>query len=148
MSRSVRIALIGLAVVLFLAISVALARWLSLENVERDDVLAALQAQARGDAAAVLAQLDGCRADPACAATVQADAQRLRGPGDLKILAYDSHTSYALTSATGKTRVAWKLGTRLPIVQCVLVRRSGNAVTGLSVTLRALSAPIPLQADC
>jgi hypothetical protein len=148
MSRSARISLIAVAVLLFLAISVVLARWLSLENVERDDVFAVLQAQARGDAAAVLAQLDGCRADPACAATVEADAQRLRGPGDVKILAYDSHTSYALTSATGKTRVAWKLSGRLPVVQCVLVHRSGNALTGLSVTLRALSAPIPLQADC
>ena len=148
MSRRTRLSLIGLAVLLFIAISVVLARWLSLENVERDDVLAALQAQARGDVAAVLAQLHGCRADPSCAATVTADAQRLRGPGDLKILAYDSHTSYALTSATGKTRVAWKLSGRLPVVQCVLVRRTGNALTGLSVTLRALSAPIPLQADC
>jgi hypothetical protein len=148
MSRSARLSLIGLAVLLFLAISVVLARWLSLENVERDDVLAVLQAQARGDAAAVLAQLHGCRADPGCVATVEANVRRLRGPGDLKILAYDSHTSYALTSATGKTRVAWKLSGRLPVVQCALVRRSGNALTGLSVTLRALSAPIPLEADC
>jgi hypothetical protein len=148
MSRSARLSLIGLAVLLFLAISVVLARWLSLENVERDDVLAALQSQARGNAGAVLAQLHGCRSDPGCTATVEADAQRLRGPGDLKILAYDSHTSYSLTSATGKTRVAWKLPGRLPVVQCVLVRRSGNALTGLSVSLRALSAPIPLQADC
>lgn len=148
MSRPLRIGLIALAVLLFLAISAALARWLSLENVERDDVLAALQAQARGDAAAVLGHLHGCAADPGCAATVRADAQRLRGQGDLKILAFDSHTSYALATATGRTRVAWKLPGRLPVVQCVLVRRSGNAVTGLSVTLRALSAPIPLQADC
>jgi hypothetical protein len=147
-SRSVRILLISAAVLLFLAISAVLARWLSLENVERDDVLAVLQAQARGDAAGALRKLDGCRTDPACTATVQANAQRLRGPGEVKILAYDSHTSYALTSKAGKTRVAWKLPGRLPNVQCVLVQRSGNALTGLSVTLRALSAPIPLQADC
>ena len=148
MSRRTRLSLIALAVLLFVGISVVLARWLSLENVERDDVLAVLQAQARGDAAAVLSQLHGCRSDPGCVATVAANTQRLRGPGDLKILAYDSHTSYALTSATGRTRVAWKLSGRLPVVQCVLVRRGGNALTGLSVTLRALSAPIPLQADC
>lgn len=148
MSRPLRITLIAFAVLLFAAISVVLARWLSLENTERDDVLAVLRAQARGDAAAVLARLHGCGADPACAATVRADAARLRGPGEVKILAYDSRTSYSLSSKTGRTRVAWKLPGRLPDVQCVLVQRGGNAVTGLSVTLRALSAPIPLQADC
>ena len=148
MSRPARLAAIGLAVLLFLAISAALARWLQLENVERDDVLALLQSEARGDPVAMLARLDGCRGDAACADGVRADAARLRGTGAVKILAYDSHTSYALVSATGKTRVAWKLPGRLPSVQCVLVHRGGNAITGLSVTLRALSAPIALQSDC
>lgn len=148
MSRRRRILLISLGVLLFLVISTVLARWLSLENTERDAVLAVLQAQARGDAAAVLAKLHGCSTVPGCAAAVQADAQRLRGAGAVKILAYDSKTSYALSSKTGKTRVAWKLPGRLPDVQCVLVQRSGNALTGLSVTLRALSEPIPLQSDC
>ena len=137
-----------LGVVVLAGISVVLARWLSLENTERDAVLAVLRAQARGDAAAMLARLDGCSAWPTCHAAVQADARRLRGAGEVKILAYDSKTAYALTATTGKTRVAWKLPGRLPVVQCVLVKRSGNALTGLSVTLRALSEPIPLQADC
>lgn len=148
MSRPLRIGAIALAVVAFVAISLLLARWLQLENVERDDVLALLQAQARGDAPAMLAQLPGCSKDLACAAAVRDGAARLRGAGAVKILAYDSHTSYALTSASGRTRVAWKLPGRLPTVQCVLVHRGGNAITGLSVTLRALSSPIGLQSDC
>jgi hypothetical protein len=147
-SRRARIALMGVAVLLFAGVSTALARWLSLENAERDAVLAVLRAQARGDATAMLARLHGCGTMPSCVAAVRADAQRLRGGGEVKILAYDSTTAYAFTSKTGKTRVAWKLPGRLPDVQCVLVQRSGNAVTGLSVTLRALSEPIPLQSDC
>lgn len=148
MSRRSRIALICTAVVVVAGISVLLARWLSLENTERDAVLAVLRAQARGDVSAMLTRLDGCRSDPACLASVRSDAQQLHGTGAVKILAYDSKTSYALSSTTGRTRVAWKLPGRLPNVQCVLVRRSGNALTGLSVSLRALSEPIPLQSDC
>lgn len=147
-SRPLRIATITVAVLAFLAISAVLARWLQLENVERDSVLSLLQAQARGDSADMLRRLDGCRADPACRTAVQTSALRLRGPGEVKILAYDSRTSYALTSRSGRTRVAWKLPGRLADVQCVLVQRHGNAVTGLSVRLRALSLPIPRESDC
>jgi hypothetical protein len=147
-SRPLRIATIAVAVLAFLTVSAILARWLQLENVERNAVLSLLQAQARGDAPGMLSKLDGCRADPACRTVVQTSAQRLRGPGDVKILAYDSRTSYTLTSRSGRTRVAWKLPGRLADVQCVLVQRHGNAVTGLSVTLRALSLPIPRESDC
>jgi hypothetical protein len=135
-------------VALFLAISALLARFLSTENAERDDVLAVLQAQARGDAGGVLARLSGCRQSPACAATVRASAQRLRRPGAVKILSLKSATAYSLTGALGKTRVAWTVIGRLPVVQCVWVRRSGNPFQGVKVTLLSLSAPIPNEADC
>jgi hypothetical protein len=61
-SRPPRIALIGLAVLLFIAISFALARFLQTENVERDAVLALLRDQAHGDAAAMLRRLGACAA--------------------------------------------------------------------------------------
>jgi len=96
----------------------------------------------------MLAQLDGCAHSPACASAVAADARRLRMPGDLKILATSSGTAYALSSSTAQTRVAWKVPGRLPVVQCVLVRRHGNFLTGLSVTLLALGPPLPGTADC
>ena len=146
MSRRARIASIALAALAFLIISGLLARWLSLENVERDDVIALLHAEARGDSSAMLAQLRGCQA--ACRAVVATDAATLRGGGRLLILARGSATGYSLSSNTGPTRVAWQLGTRLPVVQCVLVRRTGNALTGLRVELLAIGAPIPSQADC
>jgi hypothetical protein len=90
-----------------------------------------------------------CRADPRCRATVAADAGRLRRPGDVKILAYNSKTSYALGGATGLTRVAWTVvGRGLPVVQCVLVRRTGTAVAGRGVTLLRISAPIGNESSC
>jgi hypothetical protein len=145
-SRRARITLIATVVVAFALISAILARWLQLENVERDDVLSLLRAQATGNAQSVLAKLHGC--DAACRAAVARDVATLRGPGNVQILARNSGTAYTLTTRTAQTRIAWKLPHRLPVVQCVLIRRKGNAVTGLSVTLLSLSAPIPSEADC
>jgi hypothetical protein len=148
-SRRVVLPLIALGVIAFLAISFLLARWLSTENNERDAVYAVLQAQARGDAGAMLGRLDGCARHVRCRATVQANARRLRRPGQVKILAYDSATAYALGGASGPTRVAWTVVDRgLPVVQCVDVRRSGNVVGGRAITLQALSAPIGNEASC
>jgi hypothetical protein len=140
--------LVAAGVVVFVATSFLLARFLLTENVERDAIFSLLQTQARGDVRGMLARLDGCAQRPGCRATVAADAMRLRRPGDLKILLTTSHTAYSLTSATGLTRVAWKVPSALPVVQCVLVHRQGNFFTGLSVNLLALSAPIPGTATC
>ena len=146
MSRRGRTALIACGAIAFLVVSAILARWLSLENVERDDVITLLQAEARGDTGAMLAQLHGC--STSCRAAVAHDAAMLRGSGRVLILNSASATGYALTSTTGQTRVAWKLSGRLPSVQCVLVRRSGNAISGLHVSLMSIGAPIPLTSDC
>ncbi len=147
--RRVRV-LIALGVVAFLAISVLLARFLQVENVERDADLALVQAQARGDVQGMLAKLSGCRQSPSCLATVKADAAnpRLRRSGSVKILQLVSPTSYSLFGATGRTRLAWTVIGTLPVVQCVTVRRTGNFLSGVKVTLTALSAPIENEADC
>lgn len=146
--RRRRIALVVSAVVLLAVVSVLLARYLLTENVERNDILAVLQAQAHGDPARELALLDDCRTKPSCAATVRASALRLRRAGAIKILSIKSPTAGALTAATGTSRVAWTVIGRLPIVQCVVVHRSGNALQGLHVSLLSLSAPIENEADC
>jgi hypothetical protein len=139
--------LIAAGVIVFLALSAVLARWLSLENVERNDVLAVLKAEARGDSGAMLARLRGC--GPHCRAIVMTDARRLRRRGRVQILAYQSPTSYAVTTTVGETRVAWKSSLqRLPVVQCVKVKRTGNAITGLAVSLLAISLQIGDTADC
>jgi hypothetical protein len=129
-------------------ISGLLARFLSVENDERDREVALLSAQARGDVPGMLAQLSGCRQQPSCVGAVTSNAARLRRPGTVKILSIKSRTAYSLTGATGVSRVAWTVIGRLPVVQCVQVRRTGNPVTGISVKLLSLSAPIPNEADC
>jgi hypothetical protein len=143
--RLLFIAVPGLVVLL--AVAFALARYLTAENRERTAVFGLLKDEARGDARAMLARLPGCAG--ACRAEVQRNAQRLRRAGDVKILAYDSSTAYALGAASGPTRVAWTIVDRqLPVVQCVQVQRTGSALAGRTITLRRLSPPIDRQATC
>jgi hypothetical protein len=145
--RPRRLAVILVGVAVFLVISFLLARWLSLESAERSDVLALLTAEARGDASGMLAQLYHC--DGRCRRDVLADARALRRPGKVLILAYQSQTAYSLTSKTADTRVAWKAGTALPVVQCITVSRQGNAVSGLSLHLLAVGpSVVPTTNDC
>ena len=149
MSRRLRRRLwIALGVVVFLGISFELARWLSLENIERQKVLALLTAEARGNRDGILSRLHDCT--PVCQANVRYDATHLKRPGQVQILAYVSPTAYALTSKSGLTRVAWKSSLQqLPVVQCVTVARRGNVISGLTVTLLRVSRPLyPTTADC
>jgi hypothetical protein len=139
--------LIACGVLVFVLLSGLLARWLSLENIERDDIVTLLQAEARGDAKTMLAQLHGC--DRYCRANVVRVARRLKRPGTVLILADQSQTAYSLTSTVGETRIAWKAtSNRLPVVQCVRVQRTGNVLSGLVIRLLAVSVPIPDTADC
>ncbi|HEY3021496.1 MAG TPA: hypothetical protein VGJ32_14965 [Solirubrobacteraceae bacterium] len=141
-----RAVVIALSVLAFLAASALVARWLTTDNAERAKVTRLLQAQARGDARAMLRELDACAA--ACAARARANARRLRRGGPVQIVAYESATSHALRSRTGVTRVVWKTPDTLTVVQCVRVRRSGSALGGLTVRLLGLSGPIPRTAGC
>jgi hypothetical protein len=134
-------------VIVFLAISLLLARYLTTESRERDAVYALLQDQVRGDAKDMLARLTAC--DARCRAGVQNNARRLKRAGEVKILAYQSSTSYSLGSAEGPTRVAWTIINRqLPVVQCVEVQRTGNVLTGRGINLRRLSVPISNTGTC
>jgi hypothetical protein len=142
------IALIAIGVLLFLAISVLLARFFATENTERDDDLALIEAQAKGNASRMLADLTGCSDQPSCVATVRADASRLRRAGAVKILSLTSSTAYSFTGSTGTTRLAWTVIGKLPVVQCIRVRRTGSFFSGISIALLSLSAPIPNEGDC
>lgn len=147
-SRGTRIALITVGVLLFLTISGILARYLSTENVERNHEWALMQAEARGDVREMLAQLSGCRASASCTATVRADASSLRRPGEVEILSTQSTTNHSLGGSVGETRVAWKVSGRYPVVQCVRVRRSGNFLTGITISLLHVGPRIGSTADC
>jgi hypothetical protein len=142
--------LLAIALVLVAAVAVLLARFLSVENAERSDDLALVEAQARGDAGAMLARLEGCRRAPACVATVRANAAnpQLRRHGSVKILSLKSPTAYATGTATGRTRFAWTVLGTPAVVQCITVRRTGNPLTGMHVHLLAISAPISGEGVC
>ncbi|HWI72171.1 MAG TPA: hypothetical protein VNT55_09460 [Baekduia sp.] len=129
------------ATLVVLVVGFLSARFLTTENRERDAVFTLLQREAAGDAPGVLAHLHGC--DAACAAKVRAFLPRVTGEGTVKIARLDSGTSYSLGDATGTTRVVWVHGVdSRPIVQCVVVRRHGGPLTGRSVSLLRLSAPL------
>jgi hypothetical protein len=148
MRRPLRILLLALGLLLFLAISVGLARVLNANGVEQSAIVALLQAQARGDAQAMVAQLDGCAERPACVADAHRTAARLRSPGKVVLVRLDASTSFAPAGHDGVARVVWKTPSRTTVVQCVDVHRGGDVIGGLSVELRALSRPIGHQAAC
>ena len=131
----------------FLGISFLLARALTGEGAERSRVLEVLQAQARGDAKAVLDKLPACSREPACVQVTRDRVARLRRPGKVQILSYQPSVRITMTRRSGTGRVAWRAGSSLPVVQCVKVRREGP-LTGGGVELLALSDPIGLQASC
>jgi hypothetical protein len=146
--RRVRIGLaIAFAVFVFLGLAGLLARGLTGAGAERARVLDVLEAQARGDAAAVLEELPACGAEPACARVTRERVAELERPGRVEILQYSPSVQVALTERTGVGRVAWRADTGLPVVQCVRVRREGP-VTGADVELLAISAPIGPEDAC
>lgn len=140
---------IAVAVLAFVAIAAVLARWLSAEGDERAMVTDLLEAQARGDRAAMLALLgDECAARPPCIGAVEDNARDLRTDGEIEIVAYDSATSHAIGPADGPTRVVWRAPGRLTTVQCVEVQRDGNLVAGQTVRLHAIGHPIEREGAC
>jgi hypothetical protein len=142
--------LIALGVIVFLVLSALLARFLTSDNLEREEDVALIEAEARGDAAGMIAKLSGCRQKPTCVALQRKNASnpRMRRAGEVKVLSLSSATANSPTGATGTTRLAWTVLGQLPVVQCIEVKRSGNALTGVHVALLSLSAPINNEADC
>jgi len=137
----------GFVAFVFIGLSFLLARGLTGSSTERGEVLELLEAQAEGDADAVLARLQACRAEPACVRVTRTRTERLARPGAVEILNYEPSTRLSLTRRTGTGRVAWRVGTSLPIVQCVRVRREGP-LTGGGVELIALSDPVGRESGC
>jgi hypothetical protein len=148
MRRPLRILILALGLLLFLAVSAGLARVLNANGAEQSAIVALLRAQARGDAGAMIARLEGCAALPSCAAGARRLAARLRSPGELALVRLDASTSFSLGGHDGVARVVWKTPARTTVVQCVEVHRGGDVIGGLTVELRALSRPIGRQSAC
>ncbi len=138
---------LAFGVFVFLGLSLLLARGLSGSSKERNAVLALVEDEAAGRADAVVRRLPACAREPACAETTREQAAELKRPGAVQILTYSPSARLALTRKVGTGRVAWRAGKGLPVVQCVRVRREGP-LTGGSVELLAISAPIEAEGSC
>jgi hypothetical protein len=139
---------IGLALLLFLAVSALLARAFSANGAEQSAITALVQSQARGDIGAMLRQIQGCGASASCRQRVTKNAATLRRPGTVSILQLQASTDFSLTSTLGTARVAWRADGSLPVVQCVRVRRAGDAISGLRVELLEISPRLKSDAAC
>jgi hypothetical protein len=147
--RSHLIALIAVGVVLVLFVSAVLARVWSGDGAEQSAVTALLRAEARGDAAAMISDIQGCASSPACTARVRYDAATLKRPGSFSILQYTPSTGFSLTGTLGSARIAWEVVDETkPITQCVRVRRAGNALSGIRIELLAITRRLSAAGSC
>ncbi len=141
--------LAGVAILAFLAISALLARAWNADGAERSAITALLQQEVRGDSAGVIARLQGCGAQPSCRAPAARISTTLRRAGALSVLQLQPSTGFSLTSTRGIARVAWSTSSfARPVVQCVLVRRAGNVLSGLRIELLRITPPIHSDGDC
>ena len=148
MSRAARIALLAAAAAAFVVISLLTARVLTVGNAERDAVYRLVRAEAAGDQAAVLSRVRGCAGDAACVDRVRRTIARVQHPGSAKLLRFDGPGGIGLTGRSGAARVAWKVGTALPVVQCVHLRTTGNPVGGYTVRITSFGEPTALDEPC
>ena len=148
MRRRYILLLVALGVVLFLAISVGLARVLGANGAEESAITALVKAEATGDQSAMLSRIQDCAQSPLCRSRVAQNVANLRRPGAVTIIQLEPSTSFSLGGVVGTARVAWKAGSSLPIVQCVRVRRSGDVFGGLTVQLLEISARIKSDSSC
>jgi hypothetical protein len=143
------IALIVAGVVLFLAVSALLARVWTGDGAEQSAVTALIKAEARGDASAMIATMQGCAPNPSCRARAAADAAALKRPGTVAVLQYQSSTGFSLGTTLGAARIAWEVVDETkPIVQCVRVRRAGNALSGIHIELLRISLRLKSTGNC
>jgi hypothetical protein len=148
MRRMSIIALIGLGVVVFIAISLLLTRVLTVNGREQSAVAELIKAQARGDRQGMVDRLDNCRQTAGCVARAATDAAALKRAGKVSIIDYSASAGFSLGATTGTARVAWKTPSSLPIVQCVRIRRAGNPISGITIRLRLISLRIPSDSSC
>ena len=149
MRRAYVLLITGVVFAVFLVISALLARIFSADSAQRAAILNVLQDQARGDTNALISRIQGCESSVACRERAAFNTSHLQGSGQISVLTLQTAAGgLSLGNTEGVARVAWRLGTGLPIVQCVRVRRVGNPITGLHVELLEISKRIPSQSAC
>jgi len=136
------------AIIVFLILSALLARVFSANSAEQSAITALVKDEARGDVAAVSDDIAGCSASQACQTRASYNVNALKHSGAVSIIQLQPSTNFSITGTLGTARVAWNVGGSLPIVQCVRVRRTGNAISGLRVELLEVSRRITSDTAC
>jgi hypothetical protein len=139
---------IAAAIIVFLVVSALLARIFSANSAEQSAITSLVKDEARGDTGAVIGDIANCRASPTCRTRAGYNATTLKRPGAVSIIQIQPSTSFSIAGTLGTARVAWSVGGSLPIVQCVKVRRTGNAISGLKVDLLVVSRRIKSDTAC
>jgi hypothetical protein len=148
MRRRYVIATIVVGVVLFLFISVLLARAFNAGDAEDAAITTLVQAEARGDTAKVISMITGCRDSAPCRARAATNTSLLRHPGKVAIAEINPSSTFSVATTEGTARVAWVAGNSLPRVQCLRVRHAGSVLQGFTIELLVLSRRIASDADC
>jgi len=149
MRRAKVLLITGVVFVVFLLISAVLARIFSADSAQRAAIITVLQDQAQGDTTAVISRIQGCDTSAACRERAAYNASHLKAPGAISVLTLQTAAGgISFGKTEGVARVAWRIGSGLPIVQCFRVRRTGNPITGLHIDLLALTKRIPSENDC
>jgi hypothetical protein len=148
MRRTQLFVLIAAGAVIFIAVSFVLARVFGANNAEQSAITSLVKAEAAGDQGAMLARITDCDRSASCRARIAEDASALKRSGSVSIIQLQPSTSFSFGGITKTARVAWSVGSSLPIVQCIKVHRGGNVLNGLTVELLQISTRIKTNAAC
>src|SRR5262249_55627250 len=115
--RRVSLIGIGLGVIVFVGVSVLLARAFNADGNEGSAITSLIQAEASGNPNGVISQIRDCSQSASCRALARRNAETLKHSGSVSILQLQPSTGFSLTSTLGYARVAWNVGGSLPRVQ-------------------------------
>ncbi|MCX6388558.1 MAG: hypothetical protein NTX07_07500 [Solirubrobacterales bacterium] len=149
MSRPVRIALIVALGAVFIVVSLGVGRVLGARGAERVLVEQVIRDQASGNVQGIARELPNCGLGTKCHANVVKLLAKVSGPGlPLEILQITQAAGVSPGGSTGVARIAWHIGSRLPVVECLVIQKTGNVVSGFGVHLIKLSNPIAREGAC
>jgi hypothetical protein len=148
MRRRYVIASIAVAVVLFVIVSVLLARAVGVGDAQTAAVTALVRYEAQGNTQGVISLIQGCARSAACRAHAESLTATLKAPGAVTIAQLTPSENFAVTSSTGIARVAWLVGSSLPRTQCVRLRNGGSVLTGFDIQLLDVTPKLASDASC
>ncbi len=149
MSRPARIAIIFVGIIAFVVISLGVGRMLGARDSERVMIEQVIRHQASGNTQALTRYLPDCGAGTKCNKQITALVKRVKGPTlTLEILQITRGAGFGTGGATGVARIAWHLGKRLPVVQCLGIKRTGTVISGFAIHLTSVSNPIAREGAC